>query len=120
MPLYEYKCDRCSAVFEVIQKFSDEPLSVHESCGGRVEKLLSKSAIQFKGSGWYITDYAKSGGGKGSSGGKDRDAAKAEVKAEKKSEGNSSSSTSSPAASTSSSSAPATSTATTSSDSAKK
>ncbi|MBI5281371.1 MAG: zinc ribbon domain-containing protein [Candidatus Solibacter usitatus] len=113
MPLYEYKCDRCSAVFEVIQKFSDEPLSVHETCGGRVEKLLSRSAIQFKGSGWYITDYAKSGGGKGSSGGKDRDAAPAaESKAEKKGEASTASSAATPAASTA--------TTTTSSDSAKK
>lgn len=111
MPLYEYKCDRCSAVFEVIQKFSDEPLSVHETCGGRVQKLLSRSAIQFKGSGWYITDYAKSGGGKGSSGGRDRDAApKVETKTEKKGETGTAPSPAAPAAST----------ATTSSDSAKK
>ncbi len=63
MPLYEYKCDRCNAVFEVMQKFSDEPLTVHESCGGAVERLLSSPALQFKGSGWYVTDYARSGGG---------------------------------------------------------
>jgi len=60
MPLYEYKCDACGAVFEVIQKFSDEPLRVHESCGGNVARLLSPPALQFKGSGWYITDYARS------------------------------------------------------------
>jgi len=62
MPLYEYKCDSCNSVFEVMQKFSDAPLSVHESCGGRVERLLSSPALQFKGSGWYITDYARNGG----------------------------------------------------------
>lgn len=67
MPLYEYKCVSCGDVFEVIQKFSDAPLSSHEKCGGAVERLLSTPAFQFKGSGWYITDYARSGGGKGSS-----------------------------------------------------
>jgi putative FmdB family regulatory protein len=60
MPLYEYKCNRCNDVFEVMQKFSDAPLTVHESCGGGVERLLSSPALQFKGSGWYITDYARS------------------------------------------------------------
>ena len=61
MPLYEYKCDQCGDVFERLQKFSDEPLTVHEKCGGPVHRLISRSALQFKGSGWYITDYAKSG-----------------------------------------------------------
>jgi putative FmdB family regulatory protein len=61
MPLYEYKCDRCNEVFEVIQKFSDEPLSVHDHCGGALERLISSPALQFKGSGWYVTDYAKKG-----------------------------------------------------------
>ena len=60
MPLYEYKCNGCGQVFEVIQRFSDAPLTQHESCGGQVERLLSAPALQFKGSGWYITDYAKS------------------------------------------------------------
>lgn len=64
MPIYEYKCDKCGAVFEVMQKFSDEPLHVHENCGGAVERLISAPAFQFKGSGWYVTDYAgKSGNG---------------------------------------------------------
>lgn len=67
MPLYEYKCERCSQVFEVMQKFSDEPLTVHENCGGAVERLISTPAIQFKGSGWYVTDYARKGGSNGSS-----------------------------------------------------
>ncbi len=61
MPLYEYKCHQCEKVFEVKQKFSDEPLTVHEGCGGAVERLLSAPALQFKGSGWYVTDYARSG-----------------------------------------------------------
>lgn len=62
MPLYEYKCDGCGEVFEVMQKFSDKELTVHEKCGGPVHRLLSAPAFQFKGSGWYVTDYAKSGG----------------------------------------------------------
>jgi len=61
MPLYEYKCDACGEMFEVMQKFSDEPLATHDKCGGRVQRVLSAPALQFKGSGWYITDYAKSG-----------------------------------------------------------
>lgn len=61
MPLYEYQCDECGEVFEVMQKFSDDPLQTHEKCGGRVQRLLSVPALQFKGSGWYITDYAKGG-----------------------------------------------------------
>ncbi|MGJ5818289.1 FmdB family zinc ribbon protein [Paludibaculum fermentans] len=60
MPLYEYKCDRCHKTIEVLQKFSDTPLSVHEECGGALERLISTSALQFKGSGFYITDYSKS------------------------------------------------------------
>jgi putative FmdB family regulatory protein len=59
MPLYEYQCESCSTRFERIQKFSDPPVETCPSCGGHVRKLLSSPAIQFKGSGWYITDYAK-------------------------------------------------------------
>ena len=61
MPLYEYQCDACAHRFEVIQKFSDAPIDVCPKCGGAVKKLLSSPAIQFKGSGFYITDYPKSG-----------------------------------------------------------
>jgi len=64
MPLYEYLCGSCGHRFERIRKFSDAPLTECPSCGGVVEKLFSSPAIQFKGSGWYITDYAKSGAGK--------------------------------------------------------
>jgi putative FmdB family regulatory protein len=64
MPLYEYQCDKCGETFEIIQKFSDEPLKLHETCGGAVHRLLSPPALQFKGSGWYITDYAKDSGSK--------------------------------------------------------
>ena len=59
MPIYEYKCDQCDKVFEVRQKFADEPLTVHEECGGPVHRLMSAPALQFKGSGWYVNDYAK-------------------------------------------------------------
>jgi putative FmdB family regulatory protein len=60
MPLYEYQCDACHHRFERIQKFSDPPVDVCPQCGkGPVQKLLSSPAIQFKGSGWYVTDYAK-------------------------------------------------------------
>jgi putative FmdB family regulatory protein len=60
MPIYEYRCEKCGKVFEVLQRFSDAPLKTHEDCGGEVEKLISHSAFQLKGSGWYQTDYAKS------------------------------------------------------------
>ena len=60
MPLYEYECESCGTRFEKIRKFSDPPIEVCPTCGkGPVKKLLSSPAIQFKGSGWYITDYAK-------------------------------------------------------------
>ena len=62
MPLYEYECDACGRRFEVIQKFSDPPVEVCQHCGkGPVQKLMSSPAIQFKGSGFYITDYAQKG-----------------------------------------------------------
>src|SRR5579884_1935442 len=78
MPLYDYKCERCGQTFEVRQKFADEPLTVHEGCGGAVHRLLSAPALQFKGSGWYITDYAKSGsGGNGSKSSESKPAAEA-------------------------------------------
>ncbi len=78
MPLYEYQCERCGDKFEIIQKFSDQPLTTHEGCGGAVEKLISRSALQFKGSGWYVTDYAKSGAGGSSKNGKDGEDSKSE------------------------------------------
>jgi putative FmdB family regulatory protein len=61
MPLYEYECQTEGTRFEVIQKFSDAPVEVCPTCGGPVKRLLSSPAIQFKGSGWYITDYARKG-----------------------------------------------------------
>ena len=59
MPLYEYQCQSCETRFEKIQKFSDPPVDVCPKCGGAVKKLPSSPAIQFKGSGFYITDYPK-------------------------------------------------------------
>jgi putative FmdB family regulatory protein len=61
VPLYEYQCTACGHRFEVIQKFSDKPVKKCPKCGKPVEKLLSSPAIQFKGTGWYITDYARKG-----------------------------------------------------------
>lgn len=69
MPLYEYQCQKCRQVVEVIQKLSDEPLKMCSGCGGPLERLLSAPAIQFKGSGWYITDYARKSNGSGSGSG---------------------------------------------------
>jgi putative FmdB family regulatory protein len=59
--MYEYRCAKCGDVFELIQKFSDEPLHEHPGCGGAVERLVSAPALQFKGSGWYVNDYGKNG-----------------------------------------------------------
>lgn len=67
MPLYEYQCSQCGR-FEVIRKFSDDPLTLCPTCGREINKLPSAPAIQFKGTGWYVTDYAKkSAGSDGSS-----------------------------------------------------
>jgi putative FmdB family regulatory protein len=59
MPLYEYQCDACGHRFEAIRKFSDEPLEICPKCGGHIQKLISAPAFAFKGTGWYVTDYAK-------------------------------------------------------------
>jgi putative FmdB family regulatory protein len=71
MPIYEYLCGKCAQVSEVLQKFSDPPLSKCPLCGGKVKKLMSHNSFQLKGSGWYATDY-----GRPASGGKtEKDAA---------------------------------------------
>ena len=59
MPLYEYLCTKCGHRFEKIQKFSDKKIKKCPNCGGAVEQVISAPAVQFKGSGWYVTDYAK-------------------------------------------------------------
>jgi len=69
VPLYEYQCKKCHSLTERIQKFSDPPLTTCPHCGGELEQLLSAPAVQFKGSGWYVTDYARSSSkGKGGNG----------------------------------------------------
>ncbi len=115
MPIYEYKCNSCGKKFEKIEKFSDSPLQIHEECGGPVERLISAPSFQFKGTGWYVTDYGKSNGGvKNGSDSKSeakKDSSTSEAKSESGSSSTSestksseSSSSSTPAASTSSSS----------------
>ena len=58
MPIYEYTCRKCGAHLEVMQKISDKPLARHSRCGGKLEKEWSRTGFQFKGTGWYVTDYA--------------------------------------------------------------
>ena len=94
MPLYEYQCTKCKHRFEKIQKFSDPEIKKCPECGSKVEKLLSAPAVQFKGSGWYVTDYAKktqsssssSDGGKDSKDSKESKESKESKKDEKKSD----------------------------------
>ena len=69
MPLYEYECKKCGHRFEKIQKFSDKMVKKCPECGGQVEQMISAPAVQFKGSGWYVTDYAKKSSSPGSSSG---------------------------------------------------
>ena len=61
MPIYEYVCQKCGHHLEVMQKISDKPLSKCPNCRGKLEKIISQTSFQLKGSGWYVTDYAKSG-----------------------------------------------------------
>ena len=91
MPLYEYECKKCKRRMEKIRKFSDPPLTVCEKCGGELEQLLSSPAIQFKGAGWYVTDYAKkssvpSGSSSDDSSSSSEKKEKAEAKADAKSD----------------------------------
>ena len=58
MPIYEYECQKCQARQEVYQKHNDKPPKKCSKCGGKLERMISAPAIQFKGSGWYVTDYA--------------------------------------------------------------
>ena len=67
MPLYEYECKKCGHRFERIQRFSDPMVKKCPECGGKVEQMISAPAVQFKGTGWYVTDYAKKSSGSGSS-----------------------------------------------------
>lgn len=102
MPLYEYKCTQCEEQIEIIQKISDPPYSHCPKCGGEMRKLISSPAIQFKGSGFYKTDYAGSSSSKSESGGSSStegssksetkgDTTKSDTKSETKSDSKSSS-----------------------------
>lgn len=91
MPLYEYQCKKCHSLTERIQKFSDPPLTACPHCGGELEQLISAPAVRFKGSGWYVTDYAK-----GSSKGKSKDGNGSASSSEGKSEDSKGASSASP------------------------
>ena len=67
MPLYEYICESCGRTLEAFQSFSEAPLSLCDRCGGQLKRLISPPALQFKGSGWYVSDYGKSGAVRGAS-----------------------------------------------------
>jgi putative FmdB family regulatory protein len=87
MPLYEYECEKCGHRFEKIQKFSDKMVKKCPECGGRVEQMISAPAVQFKGSGWYVTDYAKKSDRPASSDGGGRDSKDSKKEEKSKSEG---------------------------------
>ncbi len=87
MPVYEYECQQCGDRIEELQKLNDPPLKKHDGCGGRLKRLLSAPAIQFKGSGWYITDYARKGQSDGDGKKRDTAEAKADAKADAKKSG---------------------------------
>lgn len=98
MPIYEYRCTACQHTFEVMQKFSDPPVKKCPACKGKVEKLLSAPGLLFKGSGWYVTDYANESrkkameaekGAVGNGGGKESDKAEKGEKTDKAGEGKS-------------------------------
>ena len=62
MPIYEFRCKKCNDQIEVFQKLSDKPPTRCRKCGGRMEKQFSRTSVQFKGEGWYVTDYGRKGG----------------------------------------------------------
>jgi putative FmdB family regulatory protein len=84
VPLYEYQCKKCKHKFEKIQKFSDQPIKKCPECGGPVEKIMHAPNVQFKGSGWYVTDYGgKSESSKADGGSEKSDAEKSDEKSDK-------------------------------------
>ena len=90
MPLYEYRCKGCGQTIEVIQSFSDPLLTVCDRCGGELAKLMSSPAVQFKGSGWYVSDYGKGGSGpRKKEAGEGSSETKSESKGDAKSDGKS-------------------------------
>jgi putative FmdB family regulatory protein len=80
MPNYEYLCKNCGHRFEQIRKFSDKPLRKCPECGGVIEQVISAPAVQFKGSGWYVTDYPKKGAGSTTSSSSEGDSGTKETK----------------------------------------
>ena len=101
MPIYEYSCKKCGAHMEVMQKVSDKPLARHAKCGGKLEKEWSRTGFQFKGSGWYVTDYAgKKSEAKESNESKESKADSASSSSESKSDSKSESKSDSPAKAT--------------------
>ena len=95
MPLYEYECDECGRRFELIRKFSDPPVTSCTTCNGSVRKLFSSPAIQFKGTGWYVTDYARKPSADQAASAKSADDSKEKSSSDKKSTSADSSSSSS-------------------------
>ena len=79
MPIYEYRCRKCAKTFEIMQKFSDKPITRCPSCSGSVSKLISNCSFQLKGTGWYVTDYKKKDSGGAASKSKRADAPKKEA-----------------------------------------
>jgi putative FmdB family regulatory protein len=67
MPIYEYVCEKCGSLLEVMQRVSDKPLKRCQKCGGKLEKIISRTSFQLKGSGWYLTDYARKPSSEGKS-----------------------------------------------------
>jgi len=86
MPLYEYRCHQCGKTFEVRQKFAEAPLTVHEGCGGGLERIIFASALQFKGSGFYVNDYGRGGKSRSANGSNANAKSESESKNESKSE----------------------------------
>ena len=104
MPIYEYQCQKCGT-FEVTQRITEKPLGKCPNCKGKVKKLISNTSFQLKGTGWYVTDYARKdkGAGKGENGAKSSTDSKSESKSESKTESSSDKSEKSSSASTSTS-----------------
>jgi len=104
MPIYEYQCQKCGT-FEVTQRITEKPLGKCPNCKGKVKKLISNTSFQLKGTGWYVTDYARedTGAGKGENGAKSSTDSKSESKSESKTESSSGNSEKSSSASSSTS-----------------
>jgi putative FmdB family regulatory protein len=107
MPIYEYQCQKCGT-FEVTQRITEKPLGKCPTCKGKVKKLISNTSFQLKGTGWYVTDYARKdnnkGAGKGENGAKPSAESKGDSKSDSKGESKTESSSSAKSSSTSSSS----------------